>query len=158
MQEDYNQTMLHQEKSIRTQVSAMIEEKSQRMRQLKSLSDQDQDLCDLLCTEPFPISSDRVPSTEQLDTYRQHIIQLSAERVHYTYTLAYFTLQRGYTTHCLILHCRGYMDMEFISVHYNGSHSPALCLILCHSSHRDIIGGLLKFNCLYRSPCLCFLD
>ncbi|XP_063045173.1 protein regulator of cytokinesis 1b isoform X2 [Engraulis encrasicolus] len=79
-EEDYNQTMLHQEKSIRTQVSAMIEEKSQRMRQLKSLSDQDQDLCDLLCTEPFPISSDRVPSTEQLDTYRQHIIQLSAER------------------------------------------------------------------------------
>ncbi|KAL2088555.1 hypothetical protein ACEWY4_015454 [Coilia grayii] len=79
-EEDYNQTMLQQEKAIRTQVSVLIEEKSQRMRQLKVLSEQDQELCDLLCTESFPISSDRVPSMEQLETYRQHITQLSAEK------------------------------------------------------------------------------
>ncbi|KAG5270174.1 hypothetical protein AALO_G00189610 [Alosa alosa] len=79
-EEDESQTMLHQEKTIRMRVSAMVEEKSQRMRHLKALTDQDQDLCDLLCSEPFPIAPDRVPSTEQLEKYKQHIAQLSAER------------------------------------------------------------------------------
>ena len=80
-QEDEYQTMLLQEKAIRMRVSVMVEEKSQRMRQLKALTDQDQDLCDLLCSEPFPISPDRVPSTEQLQKYKQHVAQMCAERV-----------------------------------------------------------------------------
>lgn len=81
LQEDESETMLQQEKAIRMRVSAMVEEKSQRMRHLKALTDQDQDLCDLLCSEPFPIAPDRVPSMDQLEKYRQHIAQLSAERV-----------------------------------------------------------------------------
>ncbi|XP_031424920.1 protein regulator of cytokinesis 1b isoform X2 [Clupea harengus] len=79
-EEDEYQTMLLQEKAIRMRVSVMVEEKSQRMRQLKALTDQDQDLCDLLCSEPFPISPDRVPSTEQLQKYKQHVAQMCAER------------------------------------------------------------------------------
>lgn len=73
--------MLQQEKNIRTQVEALMKEKTQRMQQLKVLLEQDQDLCDILCSMSYGIAPDSVPSLEQLENFRQHIANQSAEKV-----------------------------------------------------------------------------
>lgn len=73
--------MLQREKDLRTHVEVMLKEKNQRMQALKALTEQDQDLCDLLCSQPFSISGNSVPSLEQLENFRQHISCLTAEKV-----------------------------------------------------------------------------
>lgn len=73
--------MLQQEKNIRTQVEALIKEKTRRMQQLKALLEQDQDLCDILCSMPYGIAPDSVPSLEQLENFQQHISNQKAEKV-----------------------------------------------------------------------------
>ncbi|XP_059370998.1 protein regulator of cytokinesis 1-like isoform X2 [Carassius carassius] len=79
-QEDRSSTMLQQEKDLRMHVEVMLKEKNQRMQALKALTDQDQDLCDLLCFQPFSVSAGSVPSLEQLENFRQHISSLTAEK------------------------------------------------------------------------------
>uniref|UniRef100_A0A3Q0S4R7 Protein regulator of cytokinesis 1b n=1 Tax=Amphilophus citrinellus TaxID=61819 RepID=A0A3Q0S4R7_AMPCI len=74
-------SMLQQEKNIRTQVEALMKEKAQRMQQLKALLEQDQDLCDILCSMPYGIAPDSVPSLETLDNFRQHIANQNEEKV-----------------------------------------------------------------------------
>lgn len=73
--------MLQQEKNIRTQVEALQKEKTHRMQQLKLLLEQDQDLCDILCSMPYGISPESVPSLEELDNFRQHVSNQNAEKV-----------------------------------------------------------------------------
>ncbi|XP_034536503.1 protein regulator of cytokinesis 1b isoform X2 [Notolabrus celidotus] len=80
-EEESGISMLQQEKNIRTQVEALLKEKSQRMQQLKVLLDQDQDLCDILCSMSFGIAPDSVPSLEQLENFRQHIANQTEEKV-----------------------------------------------------------------------------
>uniref|UniRef100_A0A8C1AAC6 Protein regulator of cytokinesis 1a n=2 Tax=Cyprinus carpio TaxID=7962 RepID=A0A8C1AAC6_CYPCA len=79
-QEEDGLTMLQLEKDLRTQVKMMLKEKSARQSELKSLIQQDQDLCDLLCDDLFPIHPERVPSQQQLQNYRQHINARNQER------------------------------------------------------------------------------
>uniref|UniRef100_A0A8C9VSG6 Protein regulator of cytokinesis 1b n=1 Tax=Scleropages formosus TaxID=113540 RepID=A0A8C9VSG6_SCLFO len=55
-------------------------QKSQRMQDLKALTLQDQDLCDVLCTDPYSIAPDVVPSLDQLDNFRHRIASLTAEK------------------------------------------------------------------------------
>lgn len=73
--------MLQQEKNIRTQLEALRKEKNQRMQQLKALLEQDQDLCDILCSMPYGIDADSVPSLEQLANFQQHIANQNKEKV-----------------------------------------------------------------------------
>lgn len=80
-QEETGITMLQQEKNIRTQVGALLKEKAQRMQQLKDLLEQDQDLCDILCSAPYGIQPDSVPTPEQLQSFSQHIANQNAEKV-----------------------------------------------------------------------------
>ncbi|KAM4593922.1 protein regulator of cytokinesis 1b isoform 3-T3 [Odontesthes bonariensis] len=79
-EEEEGVSMLQQEKNIRTQVEALMKEKAQRMQQLKALLDQEQDLCDILCSIPYGITPDSVPTVEQLDNFHQHIINQNAEK------------------------------------------------------------------------------
>ncbi|XP_026123772.1 protein regulator of cytokinesis 1-like isoform X1 [Carassius auratus] len=79
-QEDRSGTMLQQEKDLRTHLEVMLKEKNERMQALKVLTEQDQDLCDLLCFQPFSISADSVPSLDELEHFRQHISSLTAEK------------------------------------------------------------------------------
>lgn len=81
VQEETGVSMLQQEKNIRTQVEALMREKTQRLQQLKVLLEQDQDLSDILCSMSFGISPDSVPSLEQLENFRQHIASQNAEKV-----------------------------------------------------------------------------
>uniref|UniRef100_A0A7N6FBA4 Protein regulator of cytokinesis 1b n=1 Tax=Anabas testudineus TaxID=64144 RepID=A0A7N6FBA4_ANATE len=73
-------SMLQQEKNIRTQVEALMKERTKRMQQLKALLEQDQDLCDILCSMPYGISPDSVPSLEQLENFQQHISNQKEEK------------------------------------------------------------------------------
>ncbi|XP_074522514.1 protein regulator of cytokinesis 1b isoform X2 [Halichoeres trimaculatus] len=79
-EEESGITMLQQEKNIRTQVEALMKEKTQRMQQLKVLLEQDQDLCDILCSMPYGIAADSVPSLEQLEDFRQHVANQNEEK------------------------------------------------------------------------------
>uniref|UniRef100_A0A3Q3WTD6 Uncharacterized protein n=1 Tax=Mola mola TaxID=94237 RepID=A0A3Q3WTD6_MOLML len=80
-EEETGISMLQQEKNIRTQVEALMKEKGHRMQQLKLLLEQDQDLCDILCSMPYGIAPDSVPSLEQLENFSQHIRNQSVEKV-----------------------------------------------------------------------------
>ncbi|XP_026094412.1 protein regulator of cytokinesis 1-like isoform X1 [Carassius auratus] len=79
-QEEEGLTMLQLEKDLRTQVRMMLKEKSARQSELKSLIQHDQDLCDILCDDLFPIHPERVPSQQQLQNYRQHINARNQEK------------------------------------------------------------------------------
>ncbi|XP_058623327.1 protein regulator of cytokinesis 1-like isoform X2 [Onychostoma macrolepis] len=79
-QEEAGLTMLQLEKDLRTQVKMMLKEKSARQSELKSLIQQDQDLCDILRDDLFPIRPEHVPSHQQLQNYREHINTRNQER------------------------------------------------------------------------------
>ncbi|XP_029354158.1 protein regulator of cytokinesis 1b isoform X1 [Echeneis naucrates] len=79
-EEEEGISMLQQEKNIRTQVEALAKEKTRRMQQLKALLEQDQDLCDILCSMPYGITPDSVPSLEQLEDFGQHITNQKVEK------------------------------------------------------------------------------
>uniref|UniRef100_A0A8C3PLH5 Protein regulator of cytokinesis 1 n=1 Tax=Calidris pygmaea TaxID=425635 RepID=A0A8C3PLH5_9CHAR len=58
----------------------LLKQKRDRKQELKTLQERDRDLCDILCTAPFRIDSDSVPSLEDLDLYRRHLAALSLEK------------------------------------------------------------------------------
>ena len=73
--------MLQQESNIRTQVDVLLKEKAQRMQQLNALLEQEQDLCDILCSGSYGLSADSVPTLEQLESFRQHVASQNTEKV-----------------------------------------------------------------------------
>ncbi|XP_006628898.1 protein regulator of cytokinesis 1b isoform X3 [Lepisosteus oculatus] len=79
-EEEEGSTVLQLEKDIRTRLEVMLKQKNQRMQELKALKEQDQDLCDILCSDSYCIDSDAVPTLEQLDHFRHHIANLVAEK------------------------------------------------------------------------------
>ncbi|XP_066525953.1 protein regulator of cytokinesis 1a isoform X2 [Hoplias malabaricus] len=78
--EDDGLTMLQLEKEIRTHLKVMLKQKTQRMNELKDLMQQDRELCDILCDNPYVINPDRVPSAQQLESYGQHIATRNQEK------------------------------------------------------------------------------
>ncbi|XP_007235103.2 protein regulator of cytokinesis 1a isoform X1 [Astyanax mexicanus] len=79
-EEEDGLTMLQLESVIRTHLKVMLKQKTQRMNELKDLIQQDRELCDILCDNPYAISPDRVPSAEQLKDYSQHIATRNQEK------------------------------------------------------------------------------
>uniref|UniRef100_A0A8C7QKG1 Protein regulator of cytokinesis 1b n=1 Tax=Oncorhynchus mykiss TaxID=8022 RepID=A0A8C7QKG1_ONCMY len=79
-EEERGVTMLQQEKEIRTQVEMLVKERTQRMQQLKALTERDQGLSDTLCSDPYALDPNAVPSLEQLDGFRQHIVSQTTEK------------------------------------------------------------------------------
>ncbi|XP_065544004.1 protein regulator of cytokinesis 1 isoform X1 [Lathamus discolor] len=73
-------TILQMEKNLRARVEVMLKQKRDRKQELKTLQEQDQDLCSILCTAPFSIDSNAVPSLEDLDRYRRHLASLTTEK------------------------------------------------------------------------------
>uniref|UniRef100_A0A8C7GI94 Protein regulator of cytokinesis 1 n=1 Tax=Oncorhynchus kisutch TaxID=8019 RepID=A0A8C7GI94_ONCKI len=78
--EDEGRTMLQLEKDIRSRLEVIMKQKSQRVKELKRLSKQDRELCDIMCSVPFCIDMDMVPSLEQLDSYRSYLNDLTKEK------------------------------------------------------------------------------
>ncbi|XP_010209403.1 PREDICTED: protein regulator of cytokinesis 1 [Tinamus guttatus] len=80
IQVEEESTLLQLEKCLRTRAEALLEEMEDRKRELNALQEQDQDLCRTLCTTPFCIDSNAVPSLEKLECYRNHLASLAAEK------------------------------------------------------------------------------
>uniref|UniRef100_A0A674B3R8 Protein regulator of cytokinesis 1 n=1 Tax=Salmo trutta TaxID=8032 RepID=A0A674B3R8_SALTR len=78
--EDEGRTMLQLEKDIRSRLEVMMKQKSQRVKELKTLYKQDRELCDIMCSVPFCIDLDSVPSLEQLDSYHSYLNDLTKEK------------------------------------------------------------------------------
>ncbi|NXD31683.1 PRC1 regulator, partial [Spelaeornis formosus] len=70
-------TILQMEKNLRTYVEVLQKQKRDRKQELKALQEQDQHLCDILCTPLYSIDSGSVPSLEDLDHYRRHVASLN---------------------------------------------------------------------------------
>ncbi|XP_006769662.1 PREDICTED: protein regulator of cytokinesis 1 [Myotis davidii] len=75
-QEEGEPTILQLEKDLRTQVELMRKQKKERKRELKLLTEQDQELCEVLCVPHYDIDSDSVPSLEELNQFRKHLATL----------------------------------------------------------------------------------
>ncbi|XP_030353717.1 protein regulator of cytokinesis 1 isoform X1 [Strigops habroptila] len=73
-------TILQMEKNLRARVEVMLKQKRDRKQELKTLQEQDQGLCSILCTAPFSIDSNAVPSLEDLGRYRRHLASLTTEK------------------------------------------------------------------------------
>lgn len=81
LQEEGEPTILQLEKDLRTQVELMRKQKKERKRELKLLAEQDQELCEVLCTPRYDIASDCVPSLEELNQFRKHLATLRETKV-----------------------------------------------------------------------------
>nr|KAF6278978.1 protein regulator of cytokinesis 1 [Myotis myotis] len=75
-QEEGEPTILQLEKDLRTQVELMRKQKKERKRELKLLTEQDQELCEVLCMPHYDIDIDSVPSLEELNQFRKHLATL----------------------------------------------------------------------------------
>ncbi|XP_069481301.1 protein regulator of cytokinesis 1 isoform X1 [Ambystoma mexicanum] len=73
-------TILQLEKDLRTRVEVLLKQKRERKSELKSLKERDQDLCDILCTPLYFIDDDTVPTLEELDHFRRHLMSLAEEK------------------------------------------------------------------------------
>lgn len=73
--------MLQMEKNNRTRLEVMKEHKKKRMEELRSLVAKDRELCRIVCTTPFSIDQDSVPSLQQLKTYQVYLDDLTKEKV-----------------------------------------------------------------------------
>ncbi|KAM9375381.1 protein regulator of cytokinesis 1-like [Pholidichthys leucotaenia] len=79
-EEEDSCSMLQMEKNSRTRLEVMMEHKKQRMEELTDLTAKDRELCDLMCTTPFCIDKESVPSLKQLEMYRAYIEDLTKEK------------------------------------------------------------------------------
>lgn len=91
LKEEEGNTMLQLEKNTRTRLEVMKEHKKQRMEELKGLVGKDRELCDIMCTTPFCIDQDSIPSLKQLETYRAYLDDLTKEKVLQIFLLFFIT-------------------------------------------------------------------
>ncbi|XP_068596045.1 protein regulator of cytokinesis 1-like [Brachionichthys hirsutus] len=73
-------TMLQMEKNSRTRLEALVEQKMQRMKELKGLIAEDRELCDIMCTTPFCIDQNSTPSLQQLEAYHDYLEELTKKK------------------------------------------------------------------------------
>ncbi|KAJ8343941.1 hypothetical protein SKAU_G00312700 [Synaphobranchus kaupii] len=81
-EEEDSSTMLQVDKDLKTRIEVLMKQKCQRMQELKALREQDQDLCDVLCTDSYSLipRENTVPSLQQLQDFHQHIASLTAQK------------------------------------------------------------------------------
>ncbi|XP_072570386.1 protein regulator of cytokinesis 1 isoform X2 [Paramormyrops kingsleyae] len=77
---DDDLTVLQLEKDLRLRVETLLKEKGDRLKEMRSLQQQDEELCEELCATPYYIPTGSLPSRSQLQELRQHIKQLSEEK------------------------------------------------------------------------------
>ncbi|KAK7110254.1 hypothetical protein V1264_014161 [Littorina saxatilis] len=73
-------SMVQREKELRTRLENLNREKQERLKKLKMLHERDQHLCDTLCTTPYYVPTNMVPSKEQLQELEAHVRGLEAEK------------------------------------------------------------------------------
>ncbi|XP_035247010.1 protein regulator of cytokinesis 1 isoform X1 [Anguilla anguilla] len=73
-------TVLQKEKHLRLQVEALLKEKTERLKEVRGLQQEDEELCVELCATPYYIPTGSLPSRTQLEELRQHIQTLTQEK------------------------------------------------------------------------------
>ncbi|XP_038147226.1 protein regulator of cytokinesis 1-like [Cyprinodon tularosa] len=79
-EEEEGCTILQMEKDCRTRVEVLKEQKKQRLDELKVLVAKDRELCDIMCTTPFTIDQNLVPSVQQLQAYSSFLDERTKEK------------------------------------------------------------------------------
>ncbi|TNN00201.1 hypothetical protein fugu_011447 [Takifugu bimaculatus] len=79
-EEEEGCTVLQIEKNNRTRLELMKEHKKKRMEELKSLVAKDRELCGIMCTTPYGIDKDSVPSLQQLTALKAYLDDLTKEK------------------------------------------------------------------------------
>ncbi|XP_051900845.1 protein regulator of cytokinesis 1-like isoform X2 [Pristis pectinata] len=77
---DESSTPLQLEKELRDQVDALLKEKDVRMKECEMLLKEDQALCTDLCKTPYYIPTGKVPSLQELEELKNHIISTAKEK------------------------------------------------------------------------------
>ncbi|XP_077566341.1 protein regulator of cytokinesis 1-like [Stigmatopora nigra] len=80
VEEEVGCTILQLEKFNRTRLEELKEQKQQRMDNLRDIVAQDRELCDIMCTATLSVNTQSVPSLEQLEEYRSHVLELTKEK------------------------------------------------------------------------------
>ncbi|XP_015249250.1 PREDICTED: protein regulator of cytokinesis 1-like [Cyprinodon variegatus] len=80
LQEEEGCTILQMEKDCCTRVKILKEKKKQRLDELKVLVAKDRELCDIMCTTPFTIDQNSVPSVQQLQAYSSFLDERTKEK------------------------------------------------------------------------------
>ncbi|KAM8891409.1 protein regulator of cytokinesis 1-like [Spinachia spinachia] len=73
-------SMLQMEKNSRTRLEVMKGHKKQRMEELKGLVSKDRELCEIMCTTPFCIDTESIPSLKHLEAYHAYMDELTKEK------------------------------------------------------------------------------
>ncbi|KAM4049782.1 protein regulator of cytokinesis 1-like isoform 2-T2 [Anomaloglossus baeobatrachus] len=93
-----NMTILQIEKDLRVRVDVLTKQKSDRLEELQILQQEDQQLCSDLCVTPYYIPSGSIPSLEQLEQLKEHImVQREEKRTR----LQAFSILRAEIRQCL---------------------------------------------------------
>lgn len=113
--------MLQIERNSRTRVDMLKEHKKQRMDELKGLIAKDRELCDIMCSSPFSIDKDTVPSLKQLESYRAYLDNLAKEKVllmviSFSYPFAIFPKDFSCDTPYLEMSFQEQRHHEFVSL------------------------------------------
>ncbi|XP_078540235.1 protein regulator of cytokinesis 1-like isoform X4 [Lissotriton helveticus] len=81
LERDDNQPILQLEKDLHTKVEVLLQEKIDRQTELRTLIERNEQLCDSLRTPRYVIDSLAVPSLDELDRFRRHVVSLSEEEL-----------------------------------------------------------------------------
>ncbi|XP_041058901.1 protein regulator of cytokinesis 1-like isoform X1 [Carcharodon carcharias] len=73
-------TPLQLEKELRNKVEALLEEKHDRMAECEMLLKEDQALCTDLCKTPYYIPTGKVPSLQELEELKSHLLSAAEEK------------------------------------------------------------------------------
>lgn len=111
--------MLQMEKNSRTRLEVMKEHKKQRMEELRGLVAKDRELCGIMCTSPFGIDQDAVPSLQQLKTYHTYLDNLTKEKALRFHSFIYFypiSVKFLIVVYCLFYLFQERRHDEFVSI------------------------------------------
>ncbi|KAG8454295.1 hypothetical protein GDO86_000804 [Hymenochirus boettgeri] len=77
---DENMTVLQTERDLRVRLEIVLKEKNERLEELKKLQEQDVALCNDLCVTPYYIPTGSIPSRQQIEELKEHIIIQTKEK------------------------------------------------------------------------------
>ncbi|XP_048477450.1 protein regulator of cytokinesis 1-like isoform X2 [Rhincodon typus] len=77
---DESSTPLQLEKELRKKVETLVEEKNGRIAECEMLLKEDQALCTDLCKTPYYVPTGKVPSLQELEGLRNHLISTAKEK------------------------------------------------------------------------------
>ncbi|XP_048477451.1 protein regulator of cytokinesis 1-like isoform X3 [Rhincodon typus] len=78
---DESSTPLQLEKELRKKVETLVEEKNGRIAECEMLLKEDQALCTDLCKTPYYVPTGKVPSLQELEGLRNHLISTAKEKL-----------------------------------------------------------------------------